>query len=253
MQALPSVAHILKCMTPNAFWSENADAVKDREHVRAMCEAFTDQAMEKGLPIVCISSGGTTVPLERHCVRFLDNFSTGKRGAACARHFVQKGYAVLFLSRDNAVHPWSHWNAAHEDQHIASTRSVPTHHIDADTDHPELYTDVSRFLYVPFTTVLEYLFYLREIALILNRCGTRAALVLAAAVSDYFIPYADTVPIHLIHLIPLARAQDPVCHPRVGHHHAKCAQGPRGCEACVVSQGSAGDIQARNRCIYSRV
>lgn len=32
--------------------------------------------------MVCITSGGTTVPLERKCVRFIDNFSSGHRGAA---------------------------------------------------------------------------------------------------------------------------------------------------------------------------
>lgn len=29
-------------------------------------------------PIVVVTSGGTTVPLERNCVRFIDNFSEGE-------------------------------------------------------------------------------------------------------------------------------------------------------------------------------
>jgi hypothetical protein len=28
-------------------------------------------------PVVVVTSGGTTVPLERNCVRFIDNFSEG--------------------------------------------------------------------------------------------------------------------------------------------------------------------------------
>lgn len=40
-------------------------------------------------PVVCITSGGTTVPLERHCVRFIDNFSGGTRGALSAEQFLQ--------------------------------------------------------------------------------------------------------------------------------------------------------------------
>lgn len=32
--------------------------------------------------IVCVTSGGTTVPLEQRCVRYIDNFSSGHRGAA---------------------------------------------------------------------------------------------------------------------------------------------------------------------------
>lgn len=32
--------------------------------------------------VVCVTSGGTTVPLEQRCVRYIDNFSSGHRGAA---------------------------------------------------------------------------------------------------------------------------------------------------------------------------
>lgn len=32
--------------------------------------------------VVCVTSGGTTVPLEQQCVRYIDNFSSGHRGAA---------------------------------------------------------------------------------------------------------------------------------------------------------------------------
>ncbi len=34
----------------------------------------------------CLQSGGTTVPVERNTVRFLDNFSSGQRGAASAEY-----------------------------------------------------------------------------------------------------------------------------------------------------------------------
>lgn len=39
--------------------------------------------------VVCVTSGGTTVPLERHCVRFIDNFSGGTRGALSAENFLE--------------------------------------------------------------------------------------------------------------------------------------------------------------------
>ena len=35
----------------------------------------------KGARVVCVTSGGTTVPLEQRCVRYIDNFSSGHRGA----------------------------------------------------------------------------------------------------------------------------------------------------------------------------
>lgn len=36
--------------------------------------------------IVLVTSGGTAVPLERQTVRYLDNFSTGSRGALSAKY-----------------------------------------------------------------------------------------------------------------------------------------------------------------------
>lgn len=33
-----------------------------------------------------MTSGGTTVPLERRCVRHIDNFSSGHRGAASTEY-----------------------------------------------------------------------------------------------------------------------------------------------------------------------
>ena len=42
--------------------------------------ARRDAARARGVALV--TSGGTTVPLERRTVRFIDNFSSGNRGAA---------------------------------------------------------------------------------------------------------------------------------------------------------------------------
>lgn len=73
-------------------------------------------------PLVVITSGGTTVPLERNCVRFIDNFSKGTRGALSAEQFLQAGYAVIFLSRHGSAQPyvsgagsaaeWARWGRA---------------------------------------------------------------------------------------------------------------------------------------------
>jgi len=46
------------------------------------------------------------VPLERKTVRFIDNFSTGLRGAICAEYFLRNGYAVLFLYRKGSCFPF---------------------------------------------------------------------------------------------------------------------------------------------------
>ncbi|KAK1575124.1 hypothetical protein Q3G72_002853 [Acer saccharum] len=47
--------------------------------------------------VVCVTSGGTTVPLEQRCVRYIDNFSSGYGGAASTEYFVKAGNAVIFL------------------------------------------------------------------------------------------------------------------------------------------------------------
>lgn len=41
---------------------------------------------------------------------------------------------------------------------------------------------------ITFTTLSEYLYYLREVAVALQPLQSRAALYLAAAVSDFYIP-----------------------------------------------------------------
>ena len=57
-------------------------------------------------PIVLVTSGGTTAPLERSAVRFIDNFSSGSRGAASAEYFLERGYAVVFLHREGSLRPF---------------------------------------------------------------------------------------------------------------------------------------------------
>lgn len=52
-------------------------------------------------PVVCVTSGGTTVPLERHCVRFIDNFSGGTRGALSAENFLQVSQHILHCSQSD--------------------------------------------------------------------------------------------------------------------------------------------------------
>lgn len=46
--------------------------------------AFLDHHRAVGKCVAVVTCGGTTVPLEHNTVRFLDNFSTGSRGAASA-------------------------------------------------------------------------------------------------------------------------------------------------------------------------
>ncbi|KAK9902997.1 hypothetical protein M0R45_001340 [Rubus argutus] len=56
--------------------------------------------------VVCVTSGGTTVPLEQRCVRYIDNFSSGHRGAASTEYFLKADYAVIFLYRRGTCQPY---------------------------------------------------------------------------------------------------------------------------------------------------
>jgi hypothetical protein len=57
---------------------------QDLPAVATDVSAFIERNAAAGRPVAIVTSGGTTAPLERRTVRFIDNFSTGARGAAMA-------------------------------------------------------------------------------------------------------------------------------------------------------------------------
>uniref|UniRef100_A0A8C4UV85 Phosphopantothenoylcysteine synthetase n=1 Tax=Falco tinnunculus TaxID=100819 RepID=A0A8C4UV85_FALTI len=61
----------------------------------------------RGRRVALVTSGGTQVPLEARAVRFLENFSSGRRGAASAERLVRAGYGVCFLHRARSAFPWA--------------------------------------------------------------------------------------------------------------------------------------------------
>ena len=67
---------------------------------------FTTRHTSHHTPIALVTSGGTSAPLEHNCVRFLDNFSTGTRGAHAVEQFLSRGYAVIHLKRTGSVSPF---------------------------------------------------------------------------------------------------------------------------------------------------
>ncbi|KAI9223954.1 DNA/pantothenate metabolism flavoprotein [Blastocladiella britannica] len=157
-------------------------------------------------PIVLVTSGGTTVPLEQNTVRFLDNFSAGTRGATSAEHFLRAGYAVIFMHRQYSLRPFS--------RHYTHSRETVFDLLSLDpasgavTVRPELesparallaeyhrYATADRALLpLEFTSVHDYLFLLRAVVQRLHvHSGARAMYYLAAAVSDFFVPHAKMV------------------------------------------------------------
>ncbi|CAL8463214.1 g2748 [Coccomyxa elongata] len=158
-------------------------------------------------PIVCVTSGGTTVPLEQHCVRFIDNFSGGTRGALSAEQFLQTGYAVIFLHRRHSIQPFTKGLPSGQIldflTDVLEPDAAPLHGVHVTESASELVSDcVSRakeaaargvLLRISFESLFEYLQCLRVIAAGLRPCGRLAAFYLAAAVSDFYIPWSQMV------------------------------------------------------------
>ena len=90
---------------------ENApevDSVKEfLDKIRHLTTNYSNFKHLSDRPVVLITSGGTSVPLEKNTVRSLENFSTGTRGARSAEHFLRNGHPVIFLHRKDSLQPFS--------------------------------------------------------------------------------------------------------------------------------------------------
>ncbi|KAI5597711.1 hypothetical protein BDE02_02G083700 [Populus trichocarpa] len=153
----------------------------------------------KGSPrrVVCVTSGGTTVPLEQRCVRYIDNFSSGHRGATSTEYFIKAGYAVIFLYRRGTFQPYC--QSLPEDPLLEcfecsddSTIQVRQPHTEAVkravSDHHAAIAG-GHLLKLSFTTIFEYLQILQSIAMSMKDLGSLAVFYLAAAVSDFYVPW----------------------------------------------------------------
>ncbi|CAL0305541.1 unnamed protein product [Lupinus luteus] len=151
--------------------------------------------------IVCVTSGGTTAPLEQRCVRYVDNFSSGHRGATSTEYFLKAGYAVIFLYRRGSFQPFCRslpddpllecFEPADElNIQVRETYSEAVKR--AVVDHHAAVTG-GLLLKLPFNTIFEYLQMLQLVATSMRCLGPRAMFYLAAAVSDFYVPWKDMV------------------------------------------------------------
>lgn len=153
-------------------------------------------------------------PFSTQSVRFLDNFSAGTRGATSAEYFLESGYAVIFMHRQHSLSPYtrhySHTTNPFLDLLTTSPSSaqgsgdgerkteirVLEQHATALLPVLEAYhraVDAGTLLRIPFTTVTEYLFMLRDMSRLMRPLGRRGMYYLAAAVSDFYVPSQKTV------------------------------------------------------------
>ncbi|KAF8684013.1 E3 ubiquitin-protein ligase synoviolin [Rhizoctonia solani] len=167
---------------------------------------FETQPPPAGIEEAIQSSGGTTVPLELHVVRFLDNFSAGTRGATSAEYFLKAGYAVIFMHRQFSLQPFSrHYShttnpfldflelhppaeGSNGDQPVITVSpSKRTQLAEVLATYQEVHR--ARTLHtLTFVTINDYLYLLRGISSILKSAGRKGMYYLAAAVSDFFVP-----------------------------------------------------------------
>ncbi|KAK0717107.1 phosphopantothenate-cysteine ligase-like protein [Lasiosphaeria miniovina] len=171
---------------------------KDLDRHVALARDFINFHAAVGRPLVLVTSGGTTVPLEKQTVRFIDNFSAGTRGATSAEYFLEAGYAVLFLHRQFSLLPFSRHYSHATDCFLDFLREGPDGSVVArDEDAGKMlhvlrqYRDArdrNLLLVLPFVSISDYLHELRSITRLLRPLGPQALLYLAAAVSDFFVP-----------------------------------------------------------------
>ncbi|CAL9729990.1 phosphopantothenate--cysteine ligase Cab2p [Monosporozyma unispora] len=153
--------------------------------------------------IVLVTSGGTTVPLENNTVRFIDNFSAGTRGAASAEEFLKNGYSVIFLHREFSLTPFNRTFQKKSGleflDYMDANGQIKPEFMKQFTSHKKLYDNYlnkeKSLLLLPFTTVNQYLWSLKAIGKLMNNKG--CLFYLAAAVSDFFVPYSK-LPKHKI-------------------------------------------------------
>lgn len=176
------------------------DLDRVREKVLSFCQRHVNHGLESGR-FVLITSGGTSVPLERNTVRFIDNFSRGTRGASSAEKFLKKGYAVIFLHRNQTLEPFlRHFNprlvfdtlsecllSEEDDDKLALE---PMHNLlDDMKDLLRCYRESKdRLLSIGFVELADYIHYLHQISIVMNQLAPKSILYLAAAVSDFYIP-----------------------------------------------------------------
>ena len=190
-------------MDPQDFFDKAPKCSLDGPELDLQLLQFINAQRFAGRSIACVASGGTTVPLERNCVRFIDNFSKGTRGALSAENFIELGYAVIFLSREGSAQPYIaelqenfgvhtlvNVFEAQADGHLC-VRTAFKQSLNEAINKSNFAISKGLYLYVPFTTLFEYLVYLRKIALALRPIGPTALFYLAAAVSDFFLPWDE--------------------------------------------------------------
>jgi phosphopantothenate-cysteine ligase len=183
--------------------------------VKRKIESFFEFHSNAINPIVCITSGGTTVPLGVDSSVFIDNFSVGERGANSAEYFLSQGYSVIYLYRKESKFPFMKNFHSHFGDRINHLLLSKLMFADENASDEEIFRLIwdscglnsfqreilelegkilrnllkyQYFLPVDFQSVEEYLELLEYLGNGVSLFGPRCCFYLAAAVSDFYIP-----------------------------------------------------------------
>jgi len=179
------------------YFRANAPPPALKSH-KKLASAFITDHFQSNRSVVLVTSGGTTVPLENQTVRFIDNFSAGTRGATSAEYFLEAGYAVIFLHRQYSLLPYSRHYSHSTNCFLDFMAEGHNGEVVVNPEYQEKMLGVlrkynaarkgNRLLLLSFTTITEYLWELKEIAMLMRPLGPKALFYLTAAVSDFFLP-----------------------------------------------------------------
>lgn len=171
----------------------NSIEPKNLEDERSRVKSFLER--HAGKRVAFVTSGGTTVPLEKNTVRFIDNFSGGMRGSISAETFLEQGYVVIFMHRKGSMQPFLRWL---QDDHLLDqfeatddgrvVLSQHSQHVAQAIVSNHRYKD--QLLKMTFVSVHDYLFLFRCVSQLLNSAHHNALIYACAAVSDFYIPHS---------------------------------------------------------------
>ncbi|KAM6947454.1 LOW QUALITY PROTEIN: phosphopantothenate--cysteine ligase [Lycodopsis pacificus] len=213
---MPSLFYVMAKPRISSIDGKLAEEFAVPSHVGEVKEkmaAFARHHVAAGRRVVLITSGGTKVPLESRTVRFLDNFSSGRRGASSAEYFMDSGYAVIFLHRHRSLYPYARMfsninmldalkfsgggasSSSNSGEVVVNQQVLPN--IAKALKRYQEVTEGELLLPIEFSILSEYLHLLKAAAQALSTIGSKAMFYLAAAVSDFYIP-ASEMPEHKI-------------------------------------------------------
>ncbi|CDW74331.1 UNKNOWN [Stylonychia lemnae] len=149
-------------------------------------EFLKDVKSQQG-KVVLVSSGGTSVPLEKNTVRSIENFSTGQRGSRSAEYFLKRGYFVIFLFRDKSMQPFKSRVSLDSvfDQGLEFGQIENQSFKKAIREYSQY---KSKLLSIPYVSLTQYLDKLEMISTMISNEAVPSITYLAAAVSDFYLP-----------------------------------------------------------------